>query len=211
VTETPERLRLDPTERQRIIDQVAGLAVEDREVVADALSAMNKDPEVEHLIAEFTALEARDRREFASAVADNVLEPDPAETEALRSDALILKSLSACEQLLARTEQDLRRRRRGSAERRRTLHFFEAVGRERRLLERIVAGRRAEKGILPNAPNPRQRALRRLADENLKGDVPQGRFRDVLEEEKERDRARLAAEKEARRQARREARGQAAS
>lgn len=83
---------------------------------------------------------------------------------------------------------------------------MQKVGHERRLLELRVNGIRAEKGLLPNAPNPRQRALRRLASENLAADVPKGRFRQLVEEEQEVDRERKRAAKKQRQQERRERR-----
>ena len=159
---------------------------------------------VQAKIKELDALEVRDPLEFAEALADNIMETDPIETLAFRSDELAFKSLKAARYLLDHSGAVLQRRRRGSREQQATREFMNRVGAERRLLESIVNGIRAKKGLNPNAPNPRQRALRRLATENLKGDVPRGRFRELMIEEQEIDRERKAEAKRERRQARRD-------
>lgn len=159
-------------------------------------------------IAELQALELRDRNGFAELLADNIMEPDEVETAAFRSDELAFQSLAAARYLIDNANAVMRRRRRGSAEQRGTERFIQAVGRERRILENIVNGLRAKKGMLPSAPNPRQRALRRLATENLKGDVPQGRFRELVLEEVEVDKERKRREKKERQAARRAERDQ---
>lgn len=165
------------------------------------------DPnEVAAKIREFIALEASDPRAFADALADNILDPIPTETAAFRSEELVFKSLTAALFLIENTDSVLKRRRRGSQEQRRTEYFRTAVNRERRIFENIVNGLRAQKGLLPNKPNPRRRAERRLVQENLAGDVPRGRFRQLLIEEVEADQERKRLEKERRKQARRDAR-----
>lgn len=158
---------------------------------------------------ELVDLEKRDRNAFAEALADNIMEPDPVETDAFRSDDLAFQSLAAARYLIDNANTVLRRRRRGSKEQRGTERFMQAVGRERRILENIVNGMRARKGMLPNAPNPRQRALRRLATENLQGDVPKGRFRDLVIEEQQIDKDRKREQKKARQEARRAERSSA--
>lgn len=165
------------------------------------------DPtELRRLIDQFVALEASDSKAFAEALADNIMEPDPAETAALRSEELAMKSLVAARFLIDNTNVVLRTKQRGTDEHRRTEHFINSVGRERRLLESIVQGLRAQHGILPTAPNPRGRAMRRLVNENMRGDVAKGRFRELVIEETEVDRQRKVREKEERKRARREAR-----
>jgi hypothetical protein len=149
-------------------------------------------------------LHARDTTAFAEALADNIMEPVIEETAAFRSEELAYYSLAATRYLIENARSVLTRRRRGSTEKARTEGFMQKVGHERRLLELRVNGIRAEKGLLPNAPNPRQRALRRLASENLAGDVPKGRFRQLVEEEQEVDRERKRAAKKQRQQERRE-------
>lgn len=162
---------------------------------------------VEAKIREFSALELRDRNGFAEALADNIMDPDPTETAAFRSDELAFKSLAAARYLIDNANTVMRRRRRGSQEQRGTERFMQTVGRERRILENITNGIRAKNGMLPNTPNPRQRALRRLASENLAGDVPKGRFRDLIEEEIQVDKDRKYQQKKARQAARRAERG----
>jgi hypothetical protein len=152
---------------------------------------------------ELVELEKRDRNAFAEALADNIMEPDPIETDAFRSDELAFQSLAAARYLIDNANSVMNRRRRGSREQRGTERFLQMVGRERRILENVVNGIRARKGMLPNAPNPRQRALRRLATENLAGDVPRGRFRDLVIEEQQVDKDRKYREKKERQAARR--------
>lgn len=153
-------------------------------------------------VAELAALEARDPTTFAEALADNIMEPDPVETAAFRSDDLAFKSLVATRYLIENTQSILRRRRRGSVAQRRTEGFIQKVGRERRVLENIVNGIRARTGVLPNTPNPRQRAMRRLWNENMKGPVPAGRYRELLNEEVEAVAERKRQAKKARQEAR---------
>lgn len=161
------------------------------------------DPtEIERLIRSFADQEARDPRAFAEAVADNIMDPVTEETAALRSDELAPKTLIAVRFLIDHTLNATKRPPKGSDAERRRNHFLTSVNRERRVLEMIVAGIRAKNGVLPNAPNPRARALQRLANENLAGDVPRGRFRDLLNEEEELVRARKREAKQARRDAR---------
>lgn len=165
------------------------------------------DPaEVAAKIEEFVALEATDPTSFAEALADNIMEPEPAETAAFRSEELAFKSLNATKYLIENTRSVLARRRRGSEQQRRTEGFLQKVNYERRLLENIVNGLRAQRGLLPNAPNPRRRAERRLVNENLAGDVKRGRIRELIEEEKAIDAEKKKQAKKARQQARRERR-----
>lgn len=162
------------------------------------------DPEqVAAKVQEFLALETSDPTSFAEALADNIMEPDPVETAAFRHEDLAFKSLAATKYLIENANSVLKRRRRGSQQQRRTENFVQKVGLERRLLELRVNGIRAEKGLLPNAPNPRQRAMRRLATENLQGDVPKGRIRELIIEEQEKDRERKKQAKKERQAARR--------
>jgi hypothetical protein len=154
----------------------------------------------------FLELHARDATAFAEALADNVMEPDLVETAAFRSEELAFYSLAATRYLIENARSVLARRRRASTEKARTEGFMQKVGHERRLLELRVNGIRAEKGMLPNAPNPRQRAMRRLASENMAADVPKGRFRQLFDEEVEVDKQRKRDAKKQRQQERREQR-----
>lgn len=155
-------------------------------------------------ITELTALEAADPTTFAEAFADNVAEPDPVETAAFRSDELAFKSFAAAQYLIDRTNETVRRYRNQSDKQRASIAFGHKVARERRILENIVNGIKARNGILPAAPNPRRRAKDRLWNEAMKGGVlPPGLWRQLLEEEIEKDRARKKAAKIARREMRR--------
>lgn len=131
-------------------------------------------------------------RVFAEALADNIMEPDPIETAAFRSDELAGLSHIAATYLIEHSNEVLRGRKRGSRQAYDTRRFQMAVGLERRRLAAVIEGIRARRGILPNQYNIRRRAERRLVQENLKGPVPQGRFIEILREEeeakKERDR-----------------------
>lgn len=160
---------------------------------------------VQAKIKELDALEVRSPVEFAEALADNIMEPDPIETQAFRSEDLAFKSLKAARYLIDHSGAVMKHRRRGSKQQQATREFMNRVGQERRLLEYIVNGIRAAKGQIPNAPNPRQRALRRLATENLKGDVPRGRFRELMIEEQEIDKERKRQAKLEQKQRRQEA------
>lgn len=133
------------------------------------------------------------------------------EQAAFRSPQLVNRSLAAARLLLDETNATLRRGRRDDetktqwADRQRRLkHFVLNVGRERRLLEQIITGLRAQSGVLPNAPNPRQRAFERLAKEHPKQYLQLLRYEQRLEKERKAE-ARRAA-KEAAKQAKREKR-----
>lgn len=162
--------------------------------------------EVAAKVEELRALEQLGVKEFADALADNIMEPLPVETAAFRSDALAFLSLTAARYLIDHANEILRQRHRSRHARRGTQHFVNLVGRERRILENIVNGLRAKNGDLPNAPNPRKRAMQRLWNENMAGDVPQGRYKVLFLEEQELAAQRKRDEKKARRDARRAAR-----
>lgn len=138
-------------------------------------------------------------RAFAEALADNVMYPDPLEQAAFRSPVLADRSLAACRFLIAEVNSTIRQREgetRG-AWLRRAEHFRHRVGMERRLLEAITAGLRAQRGVLPASPNPRARAMRRLAT------LHPERFLELVREEQAVDRERAAAQKRERKAARR--------
>lgn len=158
-------------------------------------------------IEELKALEQRDPNAFAEALADNIMEPDPVETAAFRSEELAFLAFNASKYLIDHANVMKRQRRRGSRLQVRTDVFIQKVGRERRVLQARVDGLRAERGILPNAPNPRGRAMRRLWNEAMRGPVPEGRWRELLDEEAQRDRDKKRDQKRARAQAKKEARG----
>lgn len=166
-------------------------------------AAPTKD-QVAARIAELTALEASDPTTFAEDLADNIVEPIALDTAAFRSDELAFKSLAAANYLIDRTNEQARRHRANSDKQRATIAFGHKVARERRILENVVNGIKARNGILPAAPNPRRRAKERLWSEAMKGGpIPAGRWRQILDEEIEKDRERKKQAKKARRQVRR--------
>lgn len=102
---------------------------------------------------------------FTDSLADCIADPDPVEQAAFRGEQLAFRSLNACRYLIDHVNTTIRKKESesGSEWRARAEHFRSIVGRERRLLEYIVAGIRARQGILPAAPNPRARAKDELA------------------------------------------------
>lgn len=158
---------------------------------------------VTDLIAEFTRLEAGDPLGFERAVAANIREAIADETAALRSAELAFKSLAAVQTLLVKTDEQIRRFARDPERLARVKRFRLQVERERRILQHIVDGERARRGIIPNSPNPRRRAERRLWSEALAGPVPAGRARELLEEEIAKKKERQKQAKQARRDERR--------
>ncbi|WP_199424596.1 hypothetical protein [Actinotalea solisilvae] len=104
-------------------------------------------------------------RQFVEAFSENVGDERRIETQAFRSPELAVRSLTAARQLVDNVNSAIRAREGESNKQwqRRAEGFRAAVGRERRLLEAIVAGLRAQEGVLPAAPNPRARAFRELA------------------------------------------------
>jgi hypothetical protein len=158
---------------------------------------------VQALIAELDALEAADRTSFAERLADNIMDPLLEETVAFRSEELAFKSFAAARYLVDNANEVLRRRRRGSAQQRGTREFLLKVGHERRILENIVNGMRAQRGQLPNTPNPRRRAMMELWNMVLRGEeVNQQTPRLLFEAEKAKDVERKKQERKARRASR---------
>lgn len=144
---------------------------------------------------------------FGEALADCIMDPVPEEVEAFRSPELVARSAAAARYLIDHVNTVMRTREGPEASnkdlRRRTEAFRNKVGRERRILESILAEAELRKGIIRNAPNPRARAMKRLWQLNLQGDVPAGTAQRLYEEEQEKV---LEARREARRKAKEEAR-----
>lgn len=158
-------------------------------------------------VRELDALEVKDATSFAELLADNLMEPDPVEVAAFRSDALAWKSLTATKYLIDRTNEQIRRHRANSDRQRGSIAFRNKVVREQRVLQQIVDGLRAKNGILPNLPNPKRRAQIRLWNLAMTNQpIAPGTWRVLLEEEKEKDAQRKRDAKKARRDARREER-----
>ncbi|MGL5816640.1 MAG: hypothetical protein ACRCYR_03685 [Phycicoccus sp.] len=167
--------------------------------VADMRS--NDQAEVERQIVLLAAL-SDDR--FADALADNIMDPVPDETAAFRSAELVKRSEAACSFLIqgaAARVSDLYKGADADArnKRRRVEHFKNKMAYERAILRTIITESDARNGLLRNRQNPRARAMKRLAQLNLAGDVPRGTYRRLLDEETEKD-------AERRRQQKREAR-----
>lgn len=164
--------------------------------------------EVADLIRQFSAL-TEDR--FAEALADCVMDPIHEEVQAFRSPELVARSLAAARYNIDHVNTVMSTREGPAASntrlRRATLAFRNKMGRERRILESIVAEAELRKGIIRNAPNPRARAMKRLWQLNLMGDVPAGTAAQLLEEEIEKaaeaKRAARRAQKDAARAAKR--------
>lgn len=108
---------------------------------------------------------------FAEIIADTVMAPapDPAVQAALRSPVLVAKSLAAVEYHIAQANARLKRHEGESdkAWRRRQEHFKHRMGVERTILRRVEEGVRAQRGIVPNRPNPRQWALEQLKESEV--------------------------------------------
>lgn len=156
-------------------------------------------PESIEVQATIPVLQRLTEREFASELADWVMDPEPSEVlkAAFRSPALVTRSAAATKYLIANANTTIRYAEGESnkSKARRAARFRDAIGLERRLLETILAGWRAQqKGVLPNAPNPRQRAF-----EDLARKYPEDYLRFVRnhEAERTRERARLKAERKA--------------
>lgn len=151
---------------------------------------------IEQTIAELGAL---DDRQFTESLADNIMEPRSEETAALRSPALAFRSYAATRALIDQTNAHLLRRT-GESDKAwasRAIDFRTRVGVERRLLEVIVAGERARRGITAAPPNPTSRALRELSKNHPEEFVALKRkHKEAIVEEA---RARKAAQKAARR------------
>lgn len=148
------------------------------------------------MVAELSAL---NENRFMRAVSENLHDENPVETAAFRHPDLVFRTQAALRALLDQTNTQLRRREGETNKewRRRAEHFRTIVGRERRLVETIITGLRAQRGIEFAAPNPRARAFRRLARENPV------RYIQLVREEEDLDRRKAAEVKAARQKARR--------
>lgn len=140
---------------------------------------------------------------YAEVVANVVMSrPEDLDVDAqaaMRTPALVAKSLAAVRFHIDQANARLKRSEGEDVRewRRRQEHFKHRMGVERRLLENVQQGVLAQRGIVPNRPNPRQRAMERLKEKHYED------FKRFLEDEKARaKRERKAARKQAR-QARR--------
>jgi hypothetical protein len=152
-------------------------------------------------------LEGQTDARFQQSLADCIMDPDDLEQAAFRSEQLAFRSLAAAKTLIEQTNRLLVRKQGESTKgwQVRTEHFRTRVGMERRILQTITDGIRARDGFVASAPNPVQRAMRRLAQLNRAGDVPKGTIYRLVEEERQKDADQLAKRKAERAEARRAA------
>lgn len=140
-----------------------------------------------------------DEEQFAQTLADSIMSPvktkmDAAVVAAFRDDRLINRSVIAANYLIARANNDMKKKKAPPGEdprevERRRLAYIDMVGRERQILKDILKGIKARKGILDMSPNPRARAAERLVSLNMRADIPKGMFAQLVEEEEEKVRA----------------------
>lgn len=138
-------------------------------------------------------LDQLDQRMFARVVAEVVTgqRDDPSLEAALRTPALAAKTLDAVKFHIDEANANIRKAEGESKieARRRQEHFRHRMGVWRRQLEMVVAGVRAQRGLVPNAPNPRQRAYERLVGTTITAESGERIdlypvFRRILEDEK---------------------------
>ena len=136
---------------------------------------------------------------FAEALADCIMDPEPTEQAAFRSEALAFRTLTAARYLLDHVNVTIHRNDTESngSWLKRAEHYRNRVGMERRTVETIVAGLRAQRGMLTSTPNPRHRAMRALS---AKYPVE---FLALVRTEQQADVDRIKREKQERRDARR--------
>ncbi|MFB7890406.1 hypothetical protein ACFCZ3_20370 [Cellulosimicrobium cellulans] len=147
------------------------------------------ETEKRRMIEELSALTDND---FARALGENLTDENPVETAAFRSPELVQRTAIAARHLVAQTATTIKRRsdESNSAWQARAKRFRLLAEREQAVCTTIINGFRAQNGVLPNAPQPRSRALRRLARENPV------RFLEILREEQEIDREKNRQKKE---------------
>jgi hypothetical protein len=164
-------------------------------------------------------LELVDEHKYAQALADTVMTPvktnlDAAKVMAFRDPRLINRSVVAANFLIARVNSDMKHRVGEDASNaelaRRTEAYRAMIGRERQILKAILAGLKAQRGILDSSPNPRARTKERVYQLLLAGKtVTPDRARQILDEEEEKVRTARRRAKQAAKDAAREARAQA--
>src|SRR5690606_27046563 len=131
--------------------------------------------------------------QFANALADCIMSPEAewddalpdapkpipkvAAERAFRSPRFVEQSIAAADLLLKQARN--RTLAKGADNdrdwRRRQQFYMDKVGRERKVLGAVLKGLKAQAGYVDNAPSPRGRAMQRLWQLNLAGDVPRGK------------------------------------
>lgn len=206
-----------PDEREaQVSDLTSPFQAPQRPAAQSAPSAKERPrwtaPDPDELARTITYLQAMSDQRYSDEMARVVISPEREDPDgtliaAFRSAELVNRSVVAADFLVARTNTVMRELSpedaSNKAKQAGRAAFRDKIGRERSILRNILNGLKAQRGILDNAPNPRRRAQERLAQLNLKGDVPQGTFNRLLEEEKQKvvDRKR-AAKAEAKQRAR---------
>jgi hypothetical protein len=179
------------------------------------------DPEAEAVreaIAQLGAILIEE--DFANRMVQNIAEPTAPMQRAFRSPELARRSYTAARFMIKKFNKQIAQREltlSSSREpfeeykrwRRNVERLRDAVGLEQRHLEEIIRGMNASEGVLSTSPNPRQRALERLAEENRRGPLKRGRITQLLHEETEALEAAIAAQREKKKEASRKERRQA--
>ena len=149
---------------------------------------------IDAVVAKLTELV--DEQKYAQSLAASITKPieteyDAAVQAAFRDPRLINRSVIAADFLMARANNDIKRREGEGAKalQHRTIYYKDRVGRERNILKSILRGEKAKRGILDVAPNPRARAMERLVSINMRADIPKGLFAQLVAEEEEKVRA----------------------
>lgn len=130
---------------------------------------------------------------FAETLANALMSKpqDRALVEAFRSPEMLRRSEGALNFLLREVHAWIKRRTSDdptiSEQRRRTEHYRNVLSRERAHITAILTAEDARKGVIRRAPNARRRAADRLVQLNLAGDVSQGTYQRLLEEEQKYD------------------------
>jgi hypothetical protein len=155
---TRPKRRLDGLDQDEVNDEIARLSRMSPQEFADELADMVKEDAdiVAAMRAEKATAQDREDHQFVKVT-----------LAAFRSDELAYKAVAAANGILRNVSQQLERM--GAEGKSRTEQAANAkrfgllVSREKQVLELASNGVRARSGILPNQPNPNQRAYERLA------------------------------------------------
>lgn len=179
-------LRLEPLDPETLAVTVARLQALPAPVFADVLSDNLKDS------ADLAALAGTDRQ-----IPKDLPTPEKVRylEEAFRSDELAFQTRAALRSMIDSANAQINDRSKTAEQARRAEQFRNRVGYERRILDQVCAGIQARTGVLPNQPNPRQRAFEALAKE-----CPV-RYLELLREKQDEAQERARIEKEKRKEA----------
>lgn len=118
-------------------------------------------PDAELVADMIATLSALTEEDYARWLGDNLVEEHAVDTAAFRSPELVERTWAALRALLASTQKRLNNET-DRQRKQRTQYFVTRASQERRIVEAIRDGLRAQRGILSAAPNPRARAAREL-------------------------------------------------